>query len=92
MVRNKGGTINPKNEKNNKRFQYSIILALDYNKIKNKDLKKILKLKRVYTDFSSYREDWENFEQNNALNVLFVSHDREEIKLAYKSNTSIKIK
>ena len=91
-LENKGGTINPKNEKNNKRFQYSIILALDYNKMKNKDLKKILKLKRVYTDFSSYREDWENFEQNNALNVLFVSHDREEIKLAYKSNTSIKIK
>ena len=40
-LENKGETINPKNEKNNKRFQYSIILALDYNKIKNKDLKKI---------------------------------------------------
>ena len=52
-------------------------------------MKKILKFKRVDTDFSSYLRDWEEFEQNNtsiALNVLFVSHDDEEIKLAYKSN------
>ena len=31
----------------------------------------------------------ENFEQKNnsiAINVLFVSHNSEEIKLAYKSN------
>ena len=52
-------------------------------------MKKILKFKRVDTDFSSYLRDWEEFEQNNtsiALNVLFASHDDEEIKLAYKSN------
>ena len=51
-------------------------------------MKKILEFKRVDTDFSIYREDWENFEQNNtsvALNVL-ISHNSEEIKLAYKSN------
>ena len=33
--------------------------------------------------------DWEKFERENtsiALNVLFVSHNSEEIKLAYKSN------
>ena len=30
---NKGATINPKNEKNNKCFQYAITLALNYNKI-----------------------------------------------------------
>ena len=32
---------------------------------------------------------WENFEQKNnsvAVNVLFVSHNSEEIKLAYKSS------
>ena len=43
----------------------------------------------VDTDFSSYQRDWEEVEQNNtsiALNVLFVSHNSEEIKLAYKSN------
>ena len=37
----------------------------------------------------SHQIDWEKFEQNNtliALNVLFVSYNSEEIKLAYKSN------
>ena len=85
---NKGATINPKNEKDNKCFQWSIISGLNYNKIKEKELKKILKFKRVDTDFSSYQRDWEEFEQNNtsiALNVLFVSYNSEKIKLAYKS-------
>ena len=84
---NKKATINSKNEKHNKCFQWSIISGLNYNKIKEKDLKKILKFKRVDTDFSSYQRDWEEFEQNNtsiALNVLFVSYNSEEIKLAYK--------
>ena len=49
----------------------------------------MLKFKRVDTDFSSYQRDWEEFEQVSnsiALNVLFVSHNSEEIKLAYKSS------
>ena len=52
-------------------------------------MKKILKFKRVDTDFSSYQRDWEEFEQENtsiSLNVLFVSHNSQEIKLAYKSS------
>ena len=52
-------------------------------------MKKILKFKRVNTDFSSHQRDWDEFEQNNtliALNILFVSYNSEEIKLAYKSN------
>ena len=52
-------------------------------------MKKILKIKRIDTDFSLYPEDWDNFEQNHtsvALNVLFASYDSEEIKLAYKLN------
>ena len=52
-------------------------------------MKKLLKFRRVDTDFSSYQRDWEEFEQENnsiALNVLFVSHNSEEIKLAYKSS------
>ena len=82
---NKGATINPTNEKDNKSFQWLIISGLNHNKIKVKDLKKIRKLKRIDTDFPIYREDWENFEQNNtsvALNLLFGSYDSEEIKLA----------
>ena len=85
----KKATINPKNEKDNECFKWSIIAGLNYNKIKEKELKKILKFKRVDTDFSSYQRDWEEFEQSNtsiALNILFVPHNSEEIKLAYKSN------
>ena len=89
QIVSKKATINPKNEKDNKCFQWSIISGLNYNKIKEKELKKILKFKRVDTDFSSYQRDWEEFEQNNtsiALNILFVSYNSEEIKLAYKLN------
>ena len=52
-------------------------------------MKKLLEFKRVDTDFSSYQRYWENFEQENnliAFNVLFVSHNSEDIKLAYKSS------
>ena len=51
-------------------------------------MKKLLKFKRADTNFSSYQRYWENFEQENnsiAINALFVSHNSEEIKLAYKS-------
>ena len=44
-------------------------------------MKKLLKFKRVDTDFSSCQRGWENFEQGNnstVLNVLFVSHNSEE--------------
>ena len=88
-IASKKATINPKNEKDNKCFQWSIISGLNYNKIKEKELKKILKFKRVDTDFSSYQRECEEFEQNNnsvALNILFVPHNSEEVKLAYKSN------
>ena len=50
---NKKATINTKNEKDNKCFQWSIIGGLNYNIIKEKELKKLLKFKRVDTDFSS---------------------------------------
>ena len=87
-IASKKATINPKNEKYNKYFQWSIISGLNY-KTKEKELKKKLKFKRVDTDFSIYQREWEEFEQNNtsiALNILFVPHNSEEIKLAYKSN------
>ena len=75
-IASKKATINPKNEKDNKCFQWSIISGLNYNKINKKYLKKIENLKRVDIDLLSHQRDWENFEQNNtsiALNVLFVS-------------------
>ena len=88
-IASKKATINPKNEKDNECFKWSIIAGLNYNKINEKELKKLLKFRRVDTDFSSYQRDWEEFEQENtsiALNILFVSHNSEEIKLACKSN------
>ena len=88
-IASKKATINPKNEKDNKCFQWSVFSGLNYNRIKEKELKKILKFKGVDTDFSSYQRDWKEFEQNNtsiALNILFLSWNSEEIKLAYKSN------
>ena len=88
-IASKKPTINPKNEKDNKCFQWSITSGLNYNKINEKYLKKIEKLERVDIDLSSHQRDWKNFEQENnsiALNVLFVSYNNEEIKLAYKSS------
>ena len=87
-IASKKAPLNPKNEKDNKCFQWSVISGL-YYKIKEKKLKKVLKFKRIDTDFSLYQRDWEEFEQKNtliALNILFVSYNSEEMKLAYKSN------
>ena len=72
-IASKKATINQKNEKDNKCFQWSIIAGLNYNIIKEKELKKLLKFKRVDIDFSSHQRYWENFEQENnliAINVL----------------------
>ena len=87
-ISSKKATINPKNEKDNECFKWSIIEGLNYNKIKEKELKKLLKFKRVGTDFSSHQRYWENFKQENtltALNTLFLQYNSEEVKLAYKS-------
>ena len=43
-IASKKATINPKNEKDNKCFQWSIIAGLNYNKIKEKELKKNTKI------------------------------------------------
>ena len=88
-LKNKGATINPKNKKDDKCFQYALTLALNYNEVKKKELEKIFKkIKREDIDFLSHQRDWKNFEQNNesiALNVLFASQNSEEITFVYKS-------
>ena len=66
---------------------WSITAELNYKKVSKKELKKIEKYKKVDTDFSSHQRAWEEFEQSNtliALNILFVPHNSEKIKL--KSN------
>ena len=54
-IASKKATINLKNEKDNKCFQWSIIAGLNYNIIKEKELKKLLNFKRVDIDFSSHQ-------------------------------------
>ena len=84
-IASKKATIYSKNEKDNECFRWSITSGLNYNKIKEKELKKILKFERVDTDFSLYQRDWNEFEQSNTsvvLNILFVSHNNEEIRFA----------
>ena len=68
-IASKKAAINPKNEKENECFKWSIIVGLNYNKIKEKELKK-LKFRRVDTNFSSYQRGWEEFEQENTAIVL----------------------
>ena len=88
-IASKKATTNPKDEKDNECFKWSIIAGLNYDKIKKKELKKLLKFRRVNTDFSPHQRDWEELEQNDtsiALNILLVPHDSEEIKLASKAN------
>ena len=85
-IASKKATINPKNEKDNECFKWPMISGLNYNKINKKYLEIILKFKKVDTDLSSHQRDWEEIEQNKtsiAINVLFVSYNSEEIKLAY---------
>ena len=90
----KGATINPKNEKDDKYFQYSLTSVFSYNEIKKKEFQNIFKkIKHEDTDFSSHQRDWENFEQNNesiALNVLFAPQNSEEIAHVYRSEHNFK--
>ena len=82
-------------------FQNALNDALDYQRIK-KDLQKISKLKPYINQynwkgikFPSDKEDWKKFEQNNkeiALNILFVPHNKKEIRPAYISKYNHKRK
>ena len=89
----KGATINSKNENDDGCLRWLIISALNYNEITKIEFENIFdKTKHEDKDFSSYKRDWENFEQNNesiALNVLFSSQDSEEITLLYKSEHNV---
>ena len=92
-LKNKKATINPKNN-DEKYFQYALIVALNYQNIKNNP-ERISKIKPFINryngkeiDFSSHRKDWKKFESNNksiALNILYVPYNTTEIRHAYQS-------
>ena len=88
LITNKGVTLNPKNTKDNKCFQYAIIAALKYNVIDHHP-ERISKLKPFINEynckdieFPSHLKDWKKFERNNktiALNILYVPYNAKHI-------------
>ena len=92
-VINKTATIKPK-RKDNKCFQYSITVALNYQNIENhpERLSNIKHFINQYNwkgiDFPAEIKNWKKFERNNktiALNILSIPHNKKTINLAYKS-------
>ena len=92
-LKNVKATINPKNN-DYKCFQHAVTVALNYQNIKNNPerISKIMPFVDQYNlkeiDFPSHKKDWKKFELNNkliALNILYVPHNNEEIRHAYKS-------
>ena len=96
-MKDKKATINPKNN-DDKCFQYALTVALNYQKIKNNQ-ERISKIKPFVDqcnwkeiDFPSYSRDWKKFESNIksvALNILYVPHNTEKIRHAYKSKYNL---
>ena len=82
----------PVNKKDNRYFQYTVTVALNYEQIK-KDPQRITKIKpfinkcnREGITFLSQKDDSRKFEQNNvtiALNILYAN--KEKICSAYVS-------
>ena len=96
-LKNKKTTINPKNN-DNKFFQYTLTVALNYLNIKNNP-ERISKIKPFIDhnnwkeiEFPSHGKDWKKFESNNksiTLNVLYVPHNSKEIRHTYKSKYNL---
>ena len=73
-------------------------MALNHEQIK-KDPQRITKIKPFIdqynwkkVNFPSHKKDWKKFELNNksiALNMLYVPHNAEEIRQAYKSKYNL---
>ena len=92
--------INPENN-DNRCFQYALTVALNHEQIKSHP-ERISKIKPFIDqynwkeiDFPSHSKDWKKFEKNNktiALNILFVLHKIEKMRLAYKSKHNFNFK
>ena len=96
-LKKKKTTANPKNN-DDKCFQYAVNVALNYEQIKS-HLERILNIKPFIDqcnwreiNFLSHKNDWNEFEKTNktiALNILYLPHDTEEIRHAYKSKHNL---
>ena len=96
-LKNKKTTINSKNN-DDKCFQYALTVALNYEQIKDhpERISKIKPFVDKYNwkeiDFPSHGKDWKKLESNNksiALNILYVPHNTEKIRHAYKSKYNL---
>ena len=97
-MKNKRATINPKNNNDNC-FHYAITVALNHQNIENHP-KRICNITSFITkyiwkdiDFPSHQKEQKKFEQNNktiALNILYVSCNTKQTRLAYKSKYNCK--
>ena len=82
-IKNKGVTINPRNTKSHKCFQYALIAVLNYQNIDHHP-ERISKLRPFINnynwkdiEFPSRSKNWRKFEQNNkttALKILYVPY------------------
>ena len=98
MDKNEGATINSKNKKDDKCFQYVVTIAVNYDKIGD-HLERVSKVKPFINqydwseiNFPSNINDWKKFELNNksiALNVLYVPEGEKTITHAYKSKYNL---
>ena len=93
-------TINVENE-DDKCFQYSVAVALNYDKIR-KNHQRVSRVKKFINqydwsgiNFPSHVGDWKRFELNNksvALNVLCVPYGEKTIRHPYKLKYNLKRK
>ena len=87
-------TENPQNKKDDRCFQCAVTVTLNYEQSKDHP-ERITKIKTFIDQydwkeiyFPSQGKDWKKFESNNksiALNILYVPHNTEKIRHAYKS-------
>ena len=100
MAENKNTTINPKNN-DDKCFQYATKVTLNHEQIKSHP-ERISNIKHFIDqynwkerNFPSNKKDYNEFEKNNKaipLNVLYVPHNTEKIRHAYKPKYELKLK
>ena len=96
-IKKKKATINVEND-DDKCFQYSVTVALNYDEIGNHHprVNKVRSFMDQYNwkdiSFPSHVGDWKKFELNNrsiALNVLYVPEGEKTIRHAYKSKSNL---
>ena len=93
-LKDKKCTINQKNN-DNKCFQYATTLVLNINSI-DKHHQRVSKIKPFLDNyhwndinFPAAKKDWNKFDKNVALNILYVPFSTKKIEIAYKSKYNL---